>query len=53
MFWDTGKKHYHDKMAFYELLAQVNGQGGYSNAKEVRSKAGGASSSSTAIYLTD
>jgi hypothetical protein len=26
LFWDTGKKHYHDEMMFYELLTQVNSQ---------------------------
>ena len=24
LFWDTGKRHYRDKMMFYDLLAQAN-----------------------------
>jgi hypothetical protein len=26
MFWDTGKKHYHEEMVFYELLTQLDNQ---------------------------
>ena len=25
LFWDVGKRHYHDEMEFYELLTQIDG----------------------------
>ena len=26
MFWDQGKRHYHEEMVFYELLTQLDNQ---------------------------
>jgi len=49
MFWDTGKKHYHEEMMFYDLLAQVNNQDESTAGGEV----GNGSGESNSVDLTE
>ena len=56
MFWDQGKRHYHEEMVFYELLTQLdNQQDGTVPANTVgaANEVPTASRSSTHIDLTE